>query len=147
MRTVRDQSGRRYLLLKESEETSLVRDPATGEETYRPNDDLDPVPDTAPLEAATEGIPEPVRQVLIATHNEQALGVLVEVVDRGALSVRALLAETTLCESDLHGTLAELVAAELLVETTVAGERGYEPTDSTEQAIDILRGKASREDG
>lgn len=138
MRSVRDDQGRRYLVLKESDGSILVRDTETGEERYLSSAELEPV-DTPPLETAATGIPTSVRRVVRTAHDERTLGLLVETVDRGEMSVRDLLAETTLCESDLHGTLAELVAAGLLVETTVGGERGYEPTDVTEAAIEHLR--------
>ncbi|MEM4781040.1 MAG: hypothetical protein QXG03_05715 [Halalkalicoccus sp.] len=43
MQTVEDAEGTRYLLLKRSGESSLVRDPDTGEERYLRNDTLSAV--------------------------------------------------------------------------------------------------------
>jgi hypothetical protein len=139
MRTVRDADGRRYLLVKRSSESSLVRDPETGREEYLPNDDLSPAEGVSPLEAAALGVPTPVRRVLTAAHTERALGLLVELSDRGPLAVRDLLAAYDLCESDLHGLLAEFRAAGLVREREVAGERGYDATETTREAVATLR--------
>lgn len=139
MRTVRDEDGRQYLLIKESDDTSLVRDPKTGAEQYVDSDTLEPVEETGPLTAAAGGLSAPVRTVVRAVHDEQTLGLLVVLTDRGALSARQLLAETTFCESDLHGRLAELTAAGLIEETTVAGERGYEATTAATAAVGLFR--------
>lgn len=139
MRTVRDGEGKRYVLIKSSGESSRVRDPATGNERYLPNDDLEPVDGTSPLVAAAAGVPEPVRRVVTAAHDERSLGLLVEIVDSGPLSVVDLLGNYELCESDLHGLLAEFQAAGLLAETEVAGERGYEATETARNAVAHLR--------
>lgn len=140
MRTVRDESGRRYLLVKESAESSLVRDPETGERRYLERERLRAVEGESPLETAAGAIPEPVRRVLTAIRDERILGLLVELDDRGPLSIREILGEYDLCESDVHGATAELQVAGLLAETTVAGERGYKLTDDGEAALAHLRG-------
>lgn len=142
MRTVRDSEGRRYLLLKSSGDSSRVRDPESGEERYLPNEDLEPAEGTAPLVAAASGVPAPVRRTMTAVHDERALGLLIEVVDRGPLSVVELLGAYELCESDLHGLLGEFRAAGLLAETDVGGERGYEATETARDAVAHLRGRA-----
>jgi hypothetical protein len=139
MRTVRDEEGRRYLLVKRSGESSLVRDPDTGTERYLPNADLTAEDDAAPLSTAAEAVPSSVRRVLTATPNDRALGLLVELVDRGPVGVRTLLDAYDFCESDLHGMLAEFRAAGLIAETRVAGERGYEATETTRDAVAYLR--------
>jgi len=150
MRTVRDESGTRYLLVKRSEASSLVRDPATGEERYLPNGRLAPesepplvtvartavdVPDDV-SEASTESdaLPDAARQVLAATPSERALGLLVEL-DRDPRSVRSLLARFDLCESDLHGLLTAFRAAGLLTETDVHGARGYRTTETAREGL------------
>lgn len=135
MQTVRDESGNRYLLLKQSTDSSIVCDPETGERSQLPNDRLEVVDGQAPLETVATVLPAPLRTLLTAVHDEQSLGLVVELVDREGMAVRDLLGETTLCESDLHGLVAELVAAGLLTETTVAGERGYKATDTAHEAI------------
>ena len=139
MRTVRDEDGTRYVLLKRSAESSRVRDPETGAERYLPNEALTPV-DASPLATVAQGLPEDVRRAVLACRDERALGLLVEFVDRGPLSVRTLLDAYDLCESDLHGLVAEFRAAGRLAETTVAGERGYEPTDAAREAVTRFRG-------
>jgi len=130
MRTVADEAGRRYLLLKQSDESWLVRDPATGETTHRPAAALTVVDGESPLETAARGAPDAVRDRL-ARPSERAVGLLVEIHRRQPVGVRDLLAAVDLCESDLHGLLAEFRAAGLVAETTVVGERGYETTERT----------------
>lgn len=139
MRTVRDTAGERYLLVKRSSESSLVRDPETGEEQYLPNDELTATEGTSPLEVAAAGVPEPVRRVVTAAHTEQALGLLVELVDRGPVAARGLLAAYDLCESDLYGLLTEFRAAGLVTECEVSGERGYDATEAARTAVATLR--------
>jgi len=139
METVEDADGRRLLLVKRSSDAWLVRDPATGETSYRDATELTAVEEVAALETATEGIDTAVRRLLTAVPNQRILGLVVTLVDREAMGVRELLDATILCESDLHGAIAELVAAGLLAETTVAGERGYEATTLAQDAVEILR--------
>jgi DNA-binding IclR family transcriptional regulator len=74
-----------------------------------------------------------------AAHSERALGLLVELADRGPVGIRDLLDAYDLCESDLHGLLAEFRAAGLVEERDVAGERGYDATETTREAVAALR--------
>ena len=147
MQTVRDGAGDRYLLVKRSGESSLVRDPETGEERYVPNDDLSADAGESPLVTAAGGVPGPVRRVVTAVPDEPALGLLVELVDRGPLPAVDLLAAYDLCESDLHGRLSELRAAGLAAEASVAGERGYDATDAAREAVAVLRGGGDGSNG
>lgn len=139
MRTVRDDDGRTFLLVKRSGESSLVRNPETGSERYLPNDELTVDAEASPLATAAGAVPASVRRVLTATPDERSLGLLVELVDRGPLAVRTLLSAYDLCESDLHGLLAECRAAGLIEETRVGGERGYDATETTREAVSLLR--------
>lgn len=139
MRTVRDDDGTHYLLLKQSGESSLVRDPESGEEHHVPNERLEHVDGESPLETAAESVPATVRRVLTAVPDERALGLVCELDRRGPLDVRTLLSAYDLCESDLHGLLAEFRAAGLVTETRVAGERGYETTERASDAIEQLQ--------
>ncbi|WP_458187126.1 DUF7346 family protein [Haladaptatus sp. NG-WS-4] len=140
MRTVCDESGKRYLLVKQSGESSLVRDPRTGDETYLENDRLQSVEGESPLEIAARKVPPAPRRLLTAVPNERALGLLVELSDRGPLSVRELLSTYDLCESDLHGLLAEFRAAGLVEERRVVGDRGYDLTDTADEGLNALLG-------
>ncbi|WP_435317819.1 DUF7346 family protein [Haloarchaeobius sp. TZWSO28] len=140
MRTVRDDSGDRYLLVKRSSEASLVRDPATGEERYVENDRLEPAEGETPLETAAGAVSPAVRRILTATHDDRSLGLLVELVDGGPIAVRDLLATYDLCESDMLGLLTEFRAAGLVEEATIAGERGYDATDLAREGVTALRG-------
>lgn len=141
MRTVRDENDNRYLLLKRSSGSSLVRDPSSGEERYLDNAELSPAEGTSALETAAREIDEPIRRLLRAVHDDRTLGFLLLLERRGPLSVRELLDIDAVCESDLHGTLAELRAAGLLEEREVAGagERGYATTDLGADALVSLR--------
>ncbi|WP_101296389.1 DUF7346 family protein [Halegenticoccus soli] len=139
MRTVRDSSGKRYLLLKRSGSSSLVRDPETGAERYVGNEDLEAVDGESPLATAAAGVPAAVRRLITAAPNDRALGLLVELVDRGPLSAVELLDAYDLCESDLHGVIAEFRAAGLVEETRVYGERGYDATALATDAVAAIR--------
>jgi hypothetical protein len=138
MRTVRDEAGTRLLVVEESGESVRVRDPETGEERYVRKDRLDAVDGDSPLVTAARGIPEPHRRLLTAVHDERALGLLVELDERGPLAVTTLLSSYDLCESDLHGLLGEFRAADLVAETTVGGVRGYETTPAASSALEAL---------
>lgn len=137
-RPVRDGDGNRYLLLKQSNESSLVRDAETGERKHLPTDDLEPVEDGSTVATVLESIPDEVVTLITAAHEERALALLVELDAEGPMAVRTLMAEYDFCESDLHGLLGELQAAELIAEVTVVGERGYETTSTATQALDHL---------
>jgi hypothetical protein len=139
MRTVRDESGTHYLLLSESSDASRVLHPETGEERYVENHRLEPVDGESPLSTAARAVPDAVRTVLTAVRDDRSLGLLVDLDARGPLPVRRLLSSTDLCESDLHGMLTEFRAAGLVAETTVAGERGYETTQTASEALAHLR--------
>jgi hypothetical protein len=139
MRTVRDQSGKRYLLVKQSHESSRVRDPVSDEERYLDNEELEPVEGESPLVTAATAVPASIRRVLTAVPNERALGLLVELVDRGPIPVVSLLDAYDLCESDLHGLLGEFRAAGLIDEATVHGQRGYDATDLARDGVAALR--------
>jgi hypothetical protein len=138
MRTVRDESGKRLLLVKQSGESSRVRDPETGEERYLPNGQLEFV-DASPLETAARSVPAPARTILTAVRDDRALGLLFELDRRGAVAVRDLMGGYDLCESDLHGLLGEFRAAGIVADATVAGERGYELTDVGREGLSHLR--------
>ena len=137
MRTVEDEAGRRYLLLKRSGDSSLVRDVESGDERYVPNDELTARDGVDPMEAAAAAVPTPVRRLLTAVHDERGLG-LVVTLSREPRSARTLLEATDLCESDLVGLLTELRAAGLIEERTVGGERGYATTEVADGAVRAL---------
>lgn len=138
MRTVEDDEGRRYLLLKRSRSASLVRDAETGEQRYVPNDELVERDGVDPLEAAAAAVPAPVRRLVSAVREDRGLGLLV-VLACEPRSARALLEATDLCESDLVGLLSELRAAGLVEEQDVDGERGYGLTAAGRGAVDALQ--------
>ncbi|MWG36441.1 DUF7346 family protein [Halomarina oriensis] len=138
MRTVHDDDGQRYLLVKRSSESSLVRHPETGEERYVPNDRLTVDDSTDPLSLAAGAVSGPVRRVLSACRDDRALGLLLELDRRGPVPARALL-EYDLCESDVLGLVGEFRAAGLVVEAAAAGERGYDLTDDAREALAVLR--------
>lgn len=138
MRTVRDESGKRYLLVKEATDAWLVRDPATGAESYLPADRLEAAGEE-PLETAAAAAPPAVRRVVAGVPEPTALGLLVAVVDRGPVPARDLLAATDRCESDLVGMLSALRAAGLVAETTVGDAEAYRATEAAEDGVAALR--------
>jgi len=138
MRTVRAGDGTVYLLRKESSESSLVEHPETGDRRHLPNDELEPVDGESPLTTASRAVPDPVRAVVTATHDERALGLLLEIEERGPVDVRSLTEAYDLCESDLHGLLAEFRAAGLVRATDVTGVRGYESTERASAGLEAL---------
>lgn len=105
MREIKDDAGRRYLLLKRSHDSSLVVDLRTGARTYRPNESLTAVSDRD--DSADQDL-------------------LSYIATNGPVPVRTLLDATPLCESDLHGVLTLLRANDLVQETELHGERAYE---------------------
>lgn len=139
MRTVEDEDGRRYLLVKASSDAWLVRDPTTGEERYLPADELAAVGGESPLAVAAAGVPEAVRRVVVAAHDDRSLGLLVELADRGPLPAVDVLGAYDYCESDLLGLLSEFRAAGLVREVRVHGDRGYDATAVTREAVRALR--------
>jgi hypothetical protein len=139
-RPVRDAAGNRYLLLKRSGESSLVRDPETGERQHLPNDEIELLAESA-VPTVLDAVPDEVVTLVTAVHDERALAVLLELDAEGPMAVRTLLAEYDFCESDLHGLLGELRAAGLVAETTVVEERGYETTAAGERALTALRSR------
>lgn len=139
--SVRADDGTRYLRLQRSSDTSLVRDPVTGEERYVENDRLEPI-DDAPLAIAARGVDEDVRSLVVAVPDERTLGFLLELADHGPLGVRTILDAYEFCESDLHGRLTMLTMAGVLEQTTVAGERGYALTESGRAGLEALRGRS-----
>lgn len=145
MKTVEDDTGKRYLLLKRSDGASLVRDPDNGNECYIQNDRIEAVDEESPLETAARSIDEPVLTLLTNVHDEETLGLLVELSERGPLGVRTLLDAYDFCESDLHGRLTVLTAAGLLEETDVVGERGYRLTEDCEAALEAIRSQSEDE--
>jgi len=140
MQTVADSEGTHYLLVKQSSDASLVRDPETGTEQYLDNDQLTVVDGESPLVTAAAAVDPAVRRLLTATHNDRSLGLIVELADRGPCSTLELLDGYGLCESDLHGLVAEFRAAGLVEEATTHGRRGYDATDLARRAVDQLRG-------
>lgn len=139
MRTVEDGAGNRYLLLKRSRESSLVRDPVTGEHRHVPTDELSTVGGASPLETAAAGVPDAARRLVRAVHDDRTLGLLVALEAADGLSARALLDAEAYCESDLNGLVSELRAAGLVTPATVDAEAGYRLTDETASVLRALQ--------
>lgn len=127
MHTVRTDDGTRYFLLKRSSDSSLVRDPATGDEQYIENACLEPV-DDAPFETVAGAIPD-----------DRALELLLVLDRRGPTAVPDLMAFTDLCESDFNGLFSELRAADLIEPISIGGVPGYETTDRANAKLSALR--------
>lgn len=139
MKTVRDDNGTHYLLLKRSHDASLVKDPHTGDEQYIDNDQLELVDDESPLETVARSVDPGMRQLLATVHDDRSLGLVIELTDRGPMSVRVLLDRYDFCESELLGRLTTFRAAGVLEETTVHGEQGYRVNDECKDALATIR--------
>ncbi|WP_312909660.1 DUF7346 family protein [Natronosalvus caseinilyticus] len=140
MKPVRGDDGTRYLLVKRSSDSSLVRDPTTGEERYVANDRLEALPEESALELAAQAVDDDVRPLLLSIHDERTLGLVLEIAGRGPLGVREILEYSDFCESDLHGRLTVLTAGGVLEETEVGGERGYAISESASRGLELLTG-------
>lgn len=138
-RPVQDEDGNRYLLLKRSGESSLVREVETGEQQYLPNENLTEVEEESTVETIVSSVPGEIRTLLTGVHDERALALVLELDADGPLAVRTLLSAYEFCESDLHGLLGELQAGGLIEERSVAGERGYATTETATRALSLLR--------
>lgn len=139
MRSVETPDGERHVLLSSTDGTARVRDPVTGVERTVDAADVELI-EESPLSIAAGGVPSAVRRAITAVHDERTLGVLVTLVDDGPTAVVDLLSYAGLCESDFNGLFGELRAAGLVSECRVAGERGYEATETAEEAVELLRG-------
>lgn len=139
MRTVEDDDGRRYVVLKESADSSRVLDISTGREQYVENNRLNHLAGAPALENAARGIPEEARRLITSVQGDRSLGLLVWLDASGPVQVRRLMEGSDFCESDLHGLLGEFHAAGLVEETTIEGERAYDVTDSTRETIRALK--------
>ncbi len=139
VRTVEDAAGRRLLVVRQTAGSLLVRDPETGTERDIDPDDVTVVDDAAPLETAARALDPDARRLVLAARDDRTLGLLCHLDAVGPRSVRSLLDESDLCESDLHGAVAEFRAAGLLRKAEVDGRRGYALTDAAKEALDRLR--------
>lgn len=139
MRTVEDRTGKRYLLLKRSRESSLVRDPETGEHRHLPTEELSTVAGTSPLQTAAASLPKPATALVTTVGDDRTLGLLVALEAADGLSARALLDAEAFCESDLNGLVAELRAAGLVEPARVDGEKGYRLSDGAAAVVRALQ--------
>jgi len=137
MRTVRDGDGRECILVERGSETSRVYDPAAGETRTLPTANVE-ASDADPLSVTARSVPPEARTLLRSVATDAGLGLLVDLDERGPRGVREMLDAYGLCESDLHGTLAEFRVAGLVEETTVDGRRGYRVTEEASAALALL---------
>jgi len=138
-RIVRDTDSRQYYLLKRSEDASLVRPVDGGDCRYLPTTELTVVDETSRTSAVLDPLPSSVRTLVTAVHDERTLAVLQDLALSGPLAVETLMSRYEFCESTFHGMIAELRVAELVTETTVAGERAYNTTEQANRALTSLR--------
>lgn len=139
MRTVEDAAGNRYLLLKRSRGSSLVRDVTTGEYLHLPSETLSTVDGTSPLETAAAAVPVAARRFVSTVRDDRTLGLLVALEAADGLAARALLDAEDYCESDLHGLVGELRAAGLVEPAAVDGEEGYRLTDEAAAVVRAIQ--------
>ncbi len=138
-RIVRDPDDRRYLLLKRSKDSSLVRPVDGGDRRYLPTAELTVVEEASRTSAVLAPLPASIRSLVTAVHDDRTLAVLQDLALSGPVAVETLMATYDFCESTFHGVIAELQVADLVTETTVAGQRGYDTTDRADRALTALR--------
>lgn len=131
MRAVQGPDGGPVLIVEHAPDGSRIVDPREGACRTVATGALDPV-EGDPLGAVGRAVRETAGPLPVA--GDAAAGVLADL-ERGPRSVRGMVDAYGLCESDLHGLLAELTAAGLLAETTVGGRRGYELTEEARLAL------------
>lgn len=132
--------GDRYLLLKRSMSSSLVYDPDSGDRRYLPNHELD-ISDVSGSGGTGESILNRIPDLapLGSIADDATLEILFEIETNGPLPARELLGRIDRCESDLHGIISELRAAELVTEVDLPGGRGYRTTARASEALDRSR--------
>ncbi|MFP4626589.1 MAG: DUF7346 family protein [Natronomonas sp.] len=132
--------GDRYLLLKRSTSSSLVYDPVSGDRRYLPNHELN-ISDVSGHGGSGESFLNRISELgpLGSITNDATLEILFEIETNGPLPARVLLDRFDRCESDLHGIISELRAAELVTEIDLPGGRGYQTTTRASEALDRLR--------
>lgn len=138
METVQTADGTRYFLLKRSSDSSLVRDPTTGDEQYIENERLERVSDSAPLETVACIVPDAARRILSAVSNDRALGLLLIIDRRGPIAVSDILELSALCESDVNGHVSEFRAAGLVEPESIVGVPGYTTTELASEGLAVL---------
>lgn len=141
MHTVRTSDGTRYLLLKQSSDSSLVRDPTTGDERYIENDRLKLVEsdNVSPLETVAETVPDSIRRILSAVSDDRSLGLLLVLDRHEPIAIPDLMTHSDLCESDINGILSEFRAAGLIEPVSIGGVPSYETTKLASDGLSILR--------
>lgn len=132
--------GDRYLLLKRSTSSSLVYDPVSGDRRYLPNHELD-ISDKSGHGGSEESLLNRIPELgaLGSIADDATLEILFEIETNGPLPARDLLGRIDCCESDLHGIISELRAAELVTEIDLPGGRGYQTTARASEALDRSR--------
>jgi|AntRauTorcE11898_2_1112593.scaffolds.fasta_scaffold33982_2 hypothetical protein len=130
MRVVTD-GNCHYVLQRIVDDDCHVRTLPSGETTTMPTASLSPADTDAALGTVDDNLVDDVG-------SNAAAGLLLELVVDGPTSARGLLDRFDVCESDLHGTVAELRAAGLIEPTTVYGERGYRAIIDGSQRLESL---------
>lgn len=144
MQPVEDADGRSCLLLKRSGDTVLLRDLHSGESRYEPASSITAV-EEPPLVSAAETVSNEIKMRLSGVESAHAIGLLALLERTGPRSVPDIMTRTTLCESDLHGLLADLQAGEFVSPTDVNGHRGYQTTQPVSDAFETEKGTSSEE--
>ena len=138
MTIVEDDIGRRYLVVKRSSSASLLQSLETGERAYHSNDSFESIEE----ERFDGDIPEELRTLLadnaIHFNDYRLLKVVTLLQDGNPVMIRTILAQTTLCESDLFAILRELEIAGLVEEVTIGDERARQLTPTAKAALDQL---------
>jgi hypothetical protein len=126
--------GHLHLVIERADDRVRVRSVSSGEERWVHRETLKR-PDGSVLELAGRQTPFTSAD-LPGVHTEAGVGMVVLLARNGPTAVPALLGALELCESDLHGLLAELEAGGALSRTETAGRGAYRLTDAAAKTVD-----------
>lgn len=125
------------MLLETESNRCRIREVTSGESRWVKSAELS-ITDSVALARIGEAAPETPREIESAIRTPRGWGLVLLVGAASPVSVRALLDTTSECESDLNGLLTELEAGDILERTAVAGERGYQLTETASIEVETV---------
>lgn len=125
------------MLLEIESNQCRIREVTSGESTWVKRSGIS-ITDDVSLRRIGEAAPATTRDIESAIGTARGWGLVLVVGAASPVSVRALLDTTTECESDLNGLLTELEVGDILERTDVAGERGYQLTETASNVVETV---------
>lgn len=137
MRLATGPDGEWVAILAVESDRCRIRQLGSGDSRWVPKSTLSSS-DTASLQEIGRAVPDSVRGSVSPIRTARGWGLALVVGAASPVTVRAMLATTTECESDLNGVLAELEAGGILERTEVAGERAYELSETGASTLESV---------